>query len=211
MLNKNNSLEKQLYILTAIIVLFFACNSKTDRSRSTSRLPEPDLVQRLEYQKAAIDTLYDHSKEKIIVFAKLADNDELVPITNEDFPENVETSFSILKDSSGKLITTSEIPVSQSGDWYIVLTHYFDKNGQTFAFERQTNFFNGICTGGVAYETKTEFYDDNFELVSSQYKLVDAKNQPLNKDSCGHAYNFDYKVSSNADHYLHAKKIKKDR
>ena len=165
----------------------------------------------MKFQTAAIDTLYNHSKEKIIFFVKLADKDELQQITYENFPENVETSFSILKDSLGKIITASEIPFSQSGDWYIVLTHYFDVNGKTFAFERQTNFFNSICTEGVAYETKTEYFNDKFELVSGQYKLIDEKNQPLNKDSCGHAYNFEYKVLNDADQFLQVKKIKKDR
>ena len=204
-------LEKQLNVVAAFTILISACESNSERSGSTSRLPEPDLVQRLVYQKAAIDTLYNHSKEKVIVFAKLVDKDELVPIADENYPENLEASFSMLKDSLGNVITASESPMSQSGDWYIVLTHYFDKNGKTFAFERQTNFFNSVCTEGVAYETKTEYYDDNFDLVSSQYRLVDEKKQSLNKDSCGHAYNFDYKVSRNASQFLQAKKIKKDR
>lgn len=146
-----------------------------------------------------------------MVFAKLVDKDELVPIVEENYPENMETTFSMLKDSSGNIITASEIPVSQSGDWYIVFTHYFDKYGKTFAFERQTNFFTSICTEGVAYETKTVYYDDNFETVSDQYKLIDANNQPLNKDSCGHAYNFEYKVLSDADQFLQVNKIKKIR
>ena len=204
-------MKKIAFLFTICAVLIASCNSRADRSGSTSRLPEPDLIERLKYQKAAIDTLYNHSKEKIILFVKLADKDELQKITYENFPENVETSFSILKDSLGKIITASEIPVSQSGDWYIVLTHYFDKNGKTFAFERQTNFFNSICTEGVAYETKTEYYNDKFESVDSMYKLIDEKNQPLQKDSCGHPYNFEYKVLADADKYLQEKKIKKDR
>ena len=205
-------MKKIALLFTISAVLIASCNSRTDRSESTSRLvPEPDLIERLKFQKAAIDTLHNHSKEKIILFVKLANKDELQKITYENFPENVETSFSILKDSLGKIITASEIPVSESGDWYIVLTHYFDQNGKTFAFERQTNFFNSICTEGVAYETKTEYYNDKFELVDSLYKLIDEKNQPLQKDSCGHPYNFEYKVVADADKYLQEKKIKNDR
>ena len=198
-------------MLAAIAILICACNSKNNRSDSTSRLvPEPDLVKRLEYQKTTIDTLYNR-KDNIILFVKLADKDELQQITHENFPESVEISFSILKDSLGKIISASEFPVSQSGDWYIVLTHYFDQNGKTFAFERQTNYFNIIYSDGVAYETKTEYYNENFEFLSSQYKLVDEKNQPLQKDSCGHPYNYDCKVLSDADKYLQTKKIKIDR
>lgn len=194
--------------------LISACNSNDSRtsSSSTSRLlPEPDILERLKYQKTIIDTLFNHSKDKLIVLAKLVDKDEPIQIKNGIFPDNVETTFNIFKDSLGQIITASEFPFSESGDWNIILTHYFDKDGRTFAFERQTNFFNSICTNGVAYETQTEFYNSDFQLIDKMYKLVDEKNKTLQKDSCQFPYDYEYKVSADIDKYLQTNRIKNSR
>lgn len=208
---KQTIMKRITYILTLFVVLISACNSTDNRtnSSSTSRfLPEPDILERRKYQKTIIDTLFAHSKDKLIVLAKLVDKDEPIQIIDGNFPDNVEITFNILKDSLGQIITVFEIPYSESGDWNIFLTHYFDKNGKTFAFERQTSFFNSICTDGVAYETKTEFYNSNFQLINKTYKLVDEENKTLQIDSCQFPYDYEYKVSASIDKYLQAKRIK---
>lgn len=205
-------MRRLIFILTIFLGLISACNSNDSRISSTSRLlPEPNILERLKYQKTTIDTLFKHSKDKLIVLAKLVDKDELIQINNGNFPDNVETTFNILKDSLGQIITASEFPFSESGDWNIILTHYFDKDGKTFAFERQTNFFNSICTDGVAYETQTEFYNSDFQLIDKMYKLVDQKNKTLQKDSCQFPYDYEYKVSADIDKYLLTNRIKNSR
>jgi hypothetical protein len=207
-------MKRITYILTIFVALFSACNSTDSgtNSSSTSRLlPEPDILQRLKYQKTIIDTLFNHNKDKLIVFAKLVDKDEPIQITNGNFPDKVKSTFNILKDSLGQIITASEFPYSESGDWNIILTHYFDKDGKTFAFERQTNFFNSICTDGVAYETQTEFYNSDFQLIDKMYNLVDEKNKTLEKDSCQFPYDYEYKVSADIDKYLQTNRIKNSR
>jgi hypothetical protein len=202
------------FILTIFVGLFSACNSsdnKTNASSTSRLLPEPDILDRLIYQKANIDTLFRHSTDKLIVLAKLTDIDEPILIKNGNFPDNVETSYNILKDSLGNTLTVSEFPFSESGDWSITFTHYFDKDGKTFAFERQTNFFNSICTDGVAYETRTEFYGSDFQLIDKTYKLVDKENRTLQKDSCQFPYDYEYKISADIDKYLKTNKIKTNR
>jgi hypothetical protein len=200
-----------IYILTLCLGFIFGCNhaDKTANLNRTSRLlPESDIGERLRYQKRIIDTEFNHSKTKLIVLVKLADNDELVRVTNEEFPEDIETTFNIFEDSLGQVITISEFPFSRSGDWYISLTHYFDKDERTFAFEKQTNFFNSICTDGAAYETKTEFYNSDFQLIDKEYKLVDKENKPLQMDSCGFPYDYGYKVLADIDECFGTYKIK---
>ena len=199
-------MKQLLYMLTAFTCLTTACESVTD---STSRLvPEPDILERLDYQKREIDTLFKHQKNKLIVLAKIQEQEELVLINDVNFPENVELTFNILKDSLGKVITVSAFPHSESGDWNISLTHYFDKKGKTFALERQTSFYNSNCTEGLAYETKTEFYDSGFQLIGNRYKLIDEKYKNLNKDSCILNYDFEYKVEPTVDKFLQINRIK---
>lgn len=204
-------MSRLTFIFTIFIVIYCTSNIigiKSYYSSSSQLFPQQDILERLKFQKATIDTLFNHNKDKLLVFVKLVDKDELIQITNGKFPENVETTFNIFKDSFGKVITVSEFPFSESGDWNIIFSHYFDKEGKTFAFDRQTNFFNSICTDDVAFETKTEFYNSDFLIIDKEYKLVDKQNQPLQKDSCLFPYDFDYKVSTDIDKYLQSNKIK---
>ena len=190
-------MRQPLFLLTFLLGLICACNS-TDHSRSasTSRLvPEPDIAERLQYQKAFIDTSFNHNRDNIEVLVKFTDKTDLMPFRDTILPDETERSFNILRDSFRHIVAITESPYSQSGDWFLTLTHYFDNNGQTFAFERQSNFSNSGCTEGVAYETKTEYYDADFKLIRKEYKLVNEKGKNLNKDSCAFMYDYDYKVS----------------
>ena len=202
-------MRKLTYILIIFFGLITGCNSTGNKTNLTPRLSHKhDILDRLKYQKQFIDALFNQNKDKLIFLAKLTDNDNLVLFMDGNFPENFEITFSILKDSLGQILTVSEFPFSESGDWYIVKTHYFDNEGKTFAFERQTNFFNSFCTEGVAFETKTEFYNNHFQLVDKTYRLVDEKNRTLQKDSCQFPYDHEYKISPDIDKYLQTSGIK---
>ena len=68
-----------------------------------------------------------------------------------------------------------------------------------------------MCTEGVAYETKTEYYDSDFKLICKEYKLIDEKGKNLNRDSCSFMYDYDYKVLAGLDKYLQTNRIKNGR
>lgn len=202
------------YIFTIIVVLFVACNSpesKITTSTPSSLPPEPNILARLKYQKQIIDTLFNQSNEKLIVLVKLTNSD--VPILKKDgnYPENVETTFFFFKDSLGKVLTAAECPHSVSGDWFLIYTHYFDKDGKTFAFEKQLNFFNSFCTAGVAFETQTEFFNGDFQSIDKMYKLVDEEGRGLQKDSCQFPCFNDYKISAHIDIFLQTNSINNRR
>jgi hypothetical protein len=193
---------RSFYLFIVFGGTMLSCNS-VDNKHSAPVAQDTGLTAQLARQKARIDTLYEHSKGELITLVKQAGSKEPVQVFNDSLPDDeVEATYTLFKDSSGKISSISEFPFSQSGDWYIVLTHYFDPRGHTFAFERQTNFFNSGCTGGIAYETKTEYYDTAFRLVSSRYRLVDEENRPLNKDSCALLYEYEYKVYPQVKKYL---------
>ncbi len=210
-------MKKLSYLLIIFGGLFSACNltdSRTNLSSTSKILPESNLLPNLKLQKTIIDTLFSRSNDKLIVLVLLTDNKEPIKVKNGKFPDNVQTTFNILKDSTGHIVTISEFPFSESGDWDIIYTHYFDKDGKTFAFERNTSFFNSLCTyddDGIAYETLTEFYNKNFQLIDKTYRLVDEKDRSLKKDSCQFPYDYEYKISSDIDNYLLKNRIKKTK
>jgi len=197
-----------------LIVALVSCNSasKKEEPDPTSRLlPEPDILERLQFQKRTIDTLYKYERDKLIVWARTDTDQDPTLIAKGAFPDGVQTTYNILADSLGNILTVSEFPFSQSGDWSIALTHYFDKYEKTFAFERQTNFFNSLCTEGVAYETLTKYYDSEFQLITDQYELVDEHENVLKNDSCSFPYDHEFTVSKNAAEYLRAHRLVKSR
>ena len=184
-------MRQLFFILTLSSLVICSCD-----------IPEPDIDQRLKYQKASIDTLFNHHQDSLEVFVKLTDKNELIPFKDSVLPDETEASFYILRDSLGRIAEITESPYSQSGDWYITLTHYFDNDGKTFAFVRQSNFFNSGCTEDVAYETKTEYYNSDFKLIGKDYQLTDEKGKDLRKDSCAFLYEYAYKVLPNLDKYI---------
>src|SRR5690606_579000 len=105
------------------------------------------------------------------------------------------------------IVATFESPSSESGDWNIVYTHYFDSEGKTFAFERQTYFYNSMCTEGLAHEIITNFYNNDFSVLDKKYQLTDEYGKNLHKDSCQFPYDYSYEISENSEDYLSANRI----
>lgn len=87
-----------------------------------------------------------------------------------------------------------ESPFTESGDWEIFYQHYFDKHGKTFAFKRQTNFFNSICNDEDTHETIVEYFDSDFVKVGRSYHLVDELGKELKKEDCVLNYDFEHPI-----------------
>lgn len=121
----------------------------------------------------------------MLVFAKVPDKKALLKIENEKWPDEVEYSYNVLEDDNGKVILIDSSPVSESGDWDVSHTHYFDENGNTFLFERKANAFNDCLTNdSVAYETIKKYYTPPFKLIKQQDILVDKNGKALDKNKC---------------------------
>src|SRR5687768_545076 len=116
-----------------------SCTPSPKRRVSEERsrfLLEQDLEARLLYEKMLTDTLFNKGKDKLLILVKLLDQQKLVSVQHKQWPEGVETTYNVLTDSSGRIIRISEFPFSESGDWEMMYSHYFDSHGNTFAHER---------------------------------------------------------------------------
>lgn len=185
-----------LSILISLSCVMVACKSNEASTAVSENAPKHDSLSMLKKEKALIDSLFQNNKKQLSVFAKPVNKDTLIEVKNDQFPPNILTTFNVLKDKTGKTLSISEFPFSESGDWTIRLTHYFDQQGKTFAFEREAKFYNSICTDGIANESLTIFYNQSFQPIHKLYNLVDANNKPLQKDSCQFPYNYTYHISS---------------
>lgn len=159
-------------------------------------------IQTAKAQKALTDSFISQHRDRIAVWVKTTGSEQLQEVQNEQWPEEIEVTYNLVKDTAGRLLAVLESPYSQSGDWYLVYTHYFDQEGRTFAFTRQTNFFNSGCTEGAAYETITEYYNPAFQLLAREYVLVDENDQPLDKGRCSFPYDAPYTVQATREQVL---------
>ena len=202
-------MKKVTFLLWIFMIIIASCHSNRSKStQGTQRTDTTDMLDGLKKVRGSIDTLFDQSKEKLIVFAKVSEEGEPILITDGKFPGKVHLTINILKDSSGNIIRISEIPFSESGDWIIILTHYFDKAGKTFAHKRQADFYNSICTDGMAHDERVEYYDSNNKLLEKAQTLVDDKKNTLQKESCQFPYEYEYRISEDLGKYLQTKHLK---
>jgi hypothetical protein len=141
-----------------------------------------------EKTKKEIENLVRVNEDKLIVLVKLLDQESLKRVINREWPEDIETTFNILKNENGQIIYIGEFPTSQSGDWHLELKHYFADNGQLIAFDKRLAYFNRECTDGAVIEEVVEFYDNNFSIIKTTRKLADDKGNSMDENMCGDPY-----------------------
>lgn len=169
---------KCLYTLL-LPILLVACRPTANKMKSTS----VDVSQ-LKRHKNQISIYSSQHKNSFLVFAKVANKQELVKVVNEKWPDDTECAYNILKNDDGKIIMILSSPVSESGDWYLKCTHYFNNDGNTFIYEIKANAF-ALPDDEVAYETTTDYFGADFKLLKHNYKLVDKKGKALDKQIYG--------------------------
>lgn len=99
-------------------------------------------------------------------------------IKSKKIPATATGNYYLLTDSTGHLIFARENQVETNGCFY-ALAYYFDRQGKTFAFERHTIRIDKGDGEDGAFETIGRFYNDDFGLIDSYYKLEGASRQSL--------------------------------
>ncbi|MGZ3822843.1 MAG: hypothetical protein ACXVB6_19770, partial [Mucilaginibacter sp.] len=170
--------------------------------------PNSELAE-LKNKKAAIDQYaYKHRKE-MAVWVKLTGKKKLIKVNGENWPDGTEYIYNVLKDASGHIMLTEQIPYSESGDWYIECRHYFDDSGKTFAFIKRETVFDESVKGGVAVEELLKYYDVNFTVINQSFRLTDKDDNLLRRDK--NEFNFrtdEYAIYKNSIDCLLAYHIK---
>lgn len=169
---------KYFYFLLLSVVIM-SCNHTKQKPAAYVDLSE------LKQRRNWIEKYSLGHKNEMAVFAKVAGKTELVKVFDDKWPDDTEYGYNILKDEFGKIIMIYSSPVSESGDWNVEHTHYFDKNENTFLFERKANAFSDCLTDeGVAYETVKKYFDGKFKLMKKTDSLVDKGGKALVKSKC---------------------------
>lgn len=146
------------------------------------------LVDQLDEKILQIENQIVSNKSNLIIIVKVFGQADLQIVVNEKWPENIETTYNILKDKNGQIVYIGEFPTSESGDWALGIKHYFSETGNLIAFEKQVSYFNENCGDGIVKEKQIELYNDQFKVIKATKKLTDKSGKILSEIECGNGY-----------------------
>lgn len=140
-----------------------------------------DHLTEIKKKKAEIDQYEFKHRNEIITFIKREGKGKLIKTKTDEFPDDTEYVYNLLKDDSGHIALIEQIPYSRSGDWYVEWKHYFDANGKTFCFSNRQSVFNDDVKGGVAVDEMVDYYNPEFNKIDSKSRLTDKDDKTLER------------------------------
>ena len=196
-------------VWTGLAVLFLtACKAKSEKIPGLPVSKKLTETGRMDWAgKRQLDSLMKRRKPKIEVYALRVGEDSALRVDKGEFPDSIRSTFNVFRDDAGRSRVASEFPFSESGDWSLRLTHYFDEKGRIFAFERSLNFFNSVCTPGMASETRSYFFDTSGRVTDSIYLLLDKEDKALKRKDCQFPYDYPYSIHRDSSDWISAKRI----
>lgn len=168
-------------LILSLFIVSFTNLAKQSELKTSSQSGD---ISQLKTHKDEINAYSKRHKSRILLFAKVHKKVNPIKVINQNWPDDTDYSYNILKGDKGNIVMIMASPTSESGDWDFESTHYFDDKGNTFAHDFKANAFV-LPDDGVAYETTTDYYNSNFKLIKHQYKLVDKKGKSLDKKNYG--------------------------
>jgi len=170
---------KFLYLF--VILLIASLSGKAQSATGKVATADSTLVS-LKNKKAAIDKYVHAHAKQMAVFVKVPNKKTLVRVYNEKWPEEIEYTCNILKDKNGKVVYIFQAPFSESGDWDISYEHYFDENGNVFAFYKDESIFNDNVKGGIIRSRLLIYYNKDFKAIKQSNWLADEKGNVVKAD-----------------------------
>ena len=207
-------MNKLIIVLLSSIIM--SCNpnsTKLDKSENrienmSDLVSEPDIDIRLAAQKMITDStiIKTNTPIRYVLFDE-KQRAKQVDLKNTEI-DDYESQYLIYSDSTKIIKAIKEIPFSQSGDWYIEQTHYFDNKGKTFGLQKQFNTFHHdeSCGGDSPIFVNTIQLYNQGKLIIKRETVRDINKKNITKDSC--SYNkIDIPIYSNLSDLLNAAKI----
>jgi hypothetical protein len=149
--------------LVYIIIIFISYHVK-------AQICSPEAIILIDTRVSYIDSLINNDSANLKVYVQTADDDKIIPITDlENYPDNLLETYRVILDKDGKPILFSLSPYSESGDWDLVHSFYFDSNGNTIFYRYSFSFFNGICEKILRKFVDIYFEKDFKPIRESEY------------------------------------------
>lgn len=110
------------------------------------------------------------------------------PIKNQSF------FYVIKKRKNDELLAYKYIPYIESGDFSVVIYHFFDKEGRTIAYKKRIRFLNSICSEDVLIYDVTEYFNFKGQSIKSVSSLINLDGKEMDKKGCIINYSFNDRI-----------------
>lgn len=192
-----------------VVCMFFLLSSISGYCAIVKPIVQTDsLLTKLKDKKVAVDKSLKRGAA-LFVFVKIPGKKTLIKIKNDHWPDEVEYTYNILKNASGKIIFIAQIPYSESGDWDIEYKHYFDEQGKTYAFNKEESIFGDNSDGGVIRDILVNYYDENFTILRHVNYLTDKNYEVIKRNRNNYDFrDYKYTIYKNANDCLMGYNIK---
>ena len=132
----------------------------------------------------SIDQYVAADSQRLGVYAVVPGNPQLVLVRDStEWPDNTEASINVALDPSGRPLLHREMPTSESGDWFAVISHYFDPTGRTILYDYHISGFSSGCTD-ILRESKRIFLGRGGDTLAKRREFTDVDGRPINPDNC---------------------------
>lgn len=118
--------------------------------------------------------------DRLRLFARESEGAALVAVKDSlSWPDDVETSISMLYDDDGNIMLHTEIPRSESGDWYMVSEHFLNSQGHTVFHRAHVSGFGSECAQVVRETVDTFFSPKTGSQVARAVRITDGDGHPI--------------------------------
>jgi hypothetical protein len=171
--------------LVFIIIVFISHQIK-------AQICSPEEIILIDNRVSYIDSLINSDSVILNVYAKTADNDKILQITDlENYPDNILETYKLILDKDRKPIFFSLSPYSESGDWDLAHSFYFDSDGNTIFYRYSFSFFNSICEN-ILRKFVDIYFEKGFKPIrESEYYKDEDFNYIPDISNCQDPYMFD--------------------
>ena len=111
---------------------------------------------------------------------------------------DIEFCYAVYSDESAKELVFIEWPYSESGDWFLQNSHYFDSDGKTIAYRQNASFFNSLCSEEL-HEIFTLMFGDSSNIIYQKYELLNDDFQKIDSTGCIFNYSFERNYHSSIE------------
>ncbi len=141
-------------------------------------------IAQIDAQVMAIDSIKGHLNQNLRVYCRLPDSSKIVAIVDTTrWPEEIETTFNVIFDSTGRLVEFVEIPHTDDSAWEI--RYYFDAKGRLLRlqFYQTTPDAGQNCTA-ILREYTDEYFSGDGSILDSSCSFKDVDYKPIDTAGC---------------------------
>jgi hypothetical protein len=166
-----------MYLIAAFTLLTIM--SRGEPAISTTRA-------RIDSAVSAIEIIDRHLNQNFKIYCTLIDRSRALPILDTliwpDW-ESIDATYNIVSDSNGAIVKLGEVPFSQSGDWVLDVSYYYDDEGKLMRMDSYYSTFTSGCTG-IFREHMSVYYSKTGDEVLRLRTFTDENDKPIDTTGC---------------------------